>query len=250
MNKGLYITTVMVLIAPLLALIYLSVVGQWEYPKLLDNGFTLRHWVELIAADFGLGPSLGRSVLLAISMATLCSVLGFSLSRKISENKSLLGLAFYPYLIAPVVFGAMLQFYFVRMGINGTLVGVGLAQFLFIFPYSVLLFSTFWNDRVRQTAFQATTLGASDWKVLQTVLVPMALPWILLCFVQCFLISWFEFGITQLIGLGKVETLTIRTMWFVKEANPHLAAVSSLLMVLPLLVLLIFNRSLFLKRVQ
>ncbi|MCB0682427.1 MAG: ABC transporter permease subunit, partial [Saprospiraceae bacterium] len=123
-------------------------------------------------------------------------------------------------------------------------------QVLFVFPYGLLFLSTFWNDRLKQTAFQATTLGASSWQLYRSVLIPMARPWLFICFVQCFLISWFEYGITQLIGVGKVPTLTIRTMQYVREADPHQAALASCLMVLPVLLLLVVNQRLFLKRVD
>ena len=57
-----------------------------------------------------------------------------------------------------------------------------------------------------------------------------------------------RYGITQLIGIGKVDTLTIRVMQFVREANPYLAAVTSCLMIAPPLLLLAINKKAFLKK--
>ncbi|MEZ4774488.1 MAG: ABC transporter permease [Bacteroidia bacterium] len=247
-KRGLFLLTGLILLLPLVSLLYLTIVHQWTFPEIAGKGFYAGYWRDFFTGENNLYLSAGLSLFLAGSIAATATFLGFFISYYLSRQPGILKLAYFPYLIAPVVFGTMLQYYFVRMNLTGTVRGVMIAQFLFIFPYSVLLFSTFWNDRVRQTAFQATTLGASPDQVFLSVLLPMARPWFFLCFAQCFLISWFEYGITQLIGVGKIETLTIKTMFFVKEANPHLAALSACLMVLPMVFLLVIQRNLFLAR--
>jgi len=251
MKKSLYLLSGLLLVLPLLTILYLSVVTNWSFPQLWQSDLSLRYWKALFYASDGLAGSFGLSLAISTAIATMATAFGFFLSKQLmfdSQQSRLIQLAYYPYVIAPVVFGSMLQFYFVRLGLTGSIAGVLFGQILFVFPYAVLLQSTFWNDRVKQTAFQATTLGASEKQLFQTVLFPMARPWLVICFVQCFLISWFEYGITQLIGVGKVATLTIKTMQFVKEANTHLAALSACLMVLPVIALLVINKKLFLKR--
>jgi putative spermidine/putrescine transport system permease protein len=71
----------------------------------------------------------------------------------------------------------------------------------------------------------------------------------MLCFFQTFLFSWFEFGLTNMIGVGKVQTLTVRVYGFLQEANPFLAAVSSLLLMIPPFVLLLINRHFVYRKV-
>lgn len=242
----LYIVLIFI-ISPVLTIIYLSVVSSWSFPQLWQADFTINFWKGLVQSDNELKKSFIQSLFISTSLALLATLFGFSMSKQIMLNKKLHGLlqlSFYPYLIAPVVLGSMLQFYFVRWGLTGTLPGVMIAQLLFIFPYSVLILSAFWNDRIKKIAFQANCLGASNHQVNRSILMPMAKPWLLLCLVQCFLISWFEYGITQLVGVGKVETLTIKTMHFVKEANPHQAALAACLMIFPVLLILIFNQRL------
>ena len=238
------------LVLPLLAVLYLTFVSSWTYPRLWDHSFTFAHWTSGIYLSGSLMAGLWLSLLIAMVMGVSATGLGFLFSWQIAlhARKSLLiHFSYYPYLIAPVVLGAMLQFYFVRLGLTGTLVGVMLAQFIFILPYGVLVLSTFWNDRIRQTAFQAATLGATSQQVFRTILLPMAKPWLFICFLQCFLISWFDYGITQMIGIGKVSTLTIQTMVFIREANPRLAALAASLLVGPLVVLLVIKSKIFLK---
>ncbi|UZR97918.1 ABC transporter permease [Chondrinema litorale] len=250
MKRIAYIIVIVSLLMPLVTIISLSVTVQWQYPQLWDAHFSLKNWLEAFTNNDVLS-GLMLSLVIAVLIASIATSFGFIVSGFITENKKteqLLQLAYYPYLIAPVVFGAMLQFYFAWLKLTGMLTGVILAQMIFILPYSVLFLATFWNNRIRQTAFQASSLGASNWHVYRTVLIPMARPWLFICFAQCFLISWFEYGITQVTGIGKVKTLTILTMQFVKEANPHLAGVVACLLVFPPLLLLAFNQRVFLKQ--
>jgi putative spermidine/putrescine transport system permease protein len=237
---------------PLLTVGYLSLVTAWQFPRLWDAPFTLAHWQSLLAGGDGLAYSLGLSLLISGSLAVLGTAFGFWVSRELCFRMPAGGwlkLAYYPYLIAPVVLGAMLQFYFVRWNLTGSILGVMGAQALFILPYSVLLLSTFWSEHIRKLALQAGSLGASSREVNRRILLPLARPWLLLSLVQCFLISWFEYGITQLIGVGKVPTLTIQVMHYVKEANPHQAALAASLMILLLLFVLLANRRLLTKTI-
>lgn len=238
------------LLLPLMAIVYLALVSRWTYPQLWDTSFSFVQWMARVSSAGSILKGLWLSIFLALGMGISATGVGFILSGQIAYHRGksrFIHFAYYPYLIAPVVLGAMLQFYFVRLGLIGTLAGVMLAQFIFILPYAVLLLFTFWNDRIRQTAFQATTLGATSLQVFRTILFPMAKPWLIICFLQCFLISWFEYGITQMIGVGKVPTLTIQTMIYIKEANPHLAALAACMLVGPLVAMLLVNRKLFLK---
>lgn len=252
MRKAAYIAASLLLTLPLLGILYLSLTTDWGYPQLWGAHFTVRYWADFFKAGDGLLGSLSLSLGLAFFIGISATFFGFFITRFMlfqqQQSVKLLKLAYFPYLIAPVVFGAMLQYYFIRMGLSGSFFGVLLAQMIFIFPYSVLFLSSFWNDRVRQTAFQATTMGASETQVNRHVLLPMARPWLFICFVQCFLISWFEYGITRVIGVGKVDTLTIQVMMFVNEANPHLAALAACILVIPVLLLLAINKKIFLKR--
>jgi putative spermidine/putrescine transport system permease protein len=72
--------------------------------------------------------------------------------------------------------------------------------------------------------------------------VPVSKPVLLLCFFQTFLISWFEYGLTSVIGLGQVRTLTIALYQYIGEANQYVAALAGCLVCLPPLLLLWLNQ--------
>lgn len=233
------------LIFPLAILIWLSVVKQWAYPQLWDSLFTLDNWKMLASGSQGLGASLWKSLALSSGISVVCTFASLLVSQAIEGSawrRALRTIAYYPYLIAPVVLGTMLQYYFLQWGITGSWIGVGIAQLLFVFPYSTIVFSGFWTPRVLELHEQATNLGSSAYQTWTKITLPMASKWIVLCLFQCFLISWFEYGITQVIGVGRVPTLTIKVVQLVREANPHLAAIASVLMLLPPLLLLLINK--------
>ncbi len=92
------------------------------------------------------------------------------------------------------------------------------------------------------------TLGGNRWQSYRRVLLPMAQGLLLVCFFQTFLISWFEYGLTTLIGVGKVQTLTLKVFQYINEANFYNAALSSSLLVLPPIILLYFNKKYLFKK--
>lgn len=248
MRQALYITTGIFLVLPVVALVLISLVSNWAYPALFDSDFSFLNWAATLAGSGNLAGSFLTSAGISLGIAGLSTSAGFLMSRYIMYHpwrRTLISFAYYPYLIAPVVLGVLWRYFFLQGNLTGTIGGVMLAQFLFVFPYAVLFFSGFWTNRIQEMEQQATTLGANKAQVLGRILIPAGKPWLLVCFFQCFLISWFEYGITQVIGIGKVATLTVRTMQFVKEANPHYAGVAACLMVLPLILLLLVNRRIF-----
>ncbi len=248
MRQALYISTGVFLVLPVLVLVLVSLVTNWGYPSLFGEGITLSNWVTTVGGGGELARSFLTSASMSLGIAAASTATGFWVGRSIMYHpwrRTLISFAYYPYLIAPVVLGVLWRFFFLQGNLTGTIGGVMLAQFLFVFPYAILFFSGFWTQKVRDLEHQASTLGASPGQIIRQVLLPTARPFLVVCFFQCFLISWFEYGITQVIGIGKVPTLTVRTMQFVNEANPYYAGVAACLMVLPLILLLLVNRRIF-----
>src|SRR5207237_2535721 len=116
--------------------------------------------------------------------------------------------------------------------------GVVLAHTVFTFGFAIVYFTGFWN--VEKKAFEdlAATLGAGRLQTYRRVLLPMSWGALRTGFFQTFLMSWFQYGLTVLIGAGKVVTLPVLVFAYVGEANPLFAAASSLLLILPPLLLL------------
>jgi putative spermidine/putrescine transport system permease protein len=230
---------------PFVVIFYLSVAQNYRYPQIIPEGFTLGHWQILLQGNGGLAASLALSLGLSLAVAALATGLAFFSSRLIYYSRLRDGasrLAFFPFVLTPVLYAVILQFYFLKMGLAGSFAGVVLAQLFITFPFAFLFFNGFWNHRVKQMEGLVRTLGGNSRQLFWRFLRPYAKGALVTCFFQTFLISWFEYGLTTIIGIGKVRTLTLQVFQYLSESNLYLAAVCSVVLVAPPLLLLFINK--------
>jgi putative spermidine/putrescine transport system permease protein len=226
-------------------LLALSLATEWRFPHTLPLGWTLAHWTHLGSTGGHWASSAGTSLLLAILVALLATGAGFLTARQLSAHprrRLWLMLAYLPYAFSPVIYAHCLKFFFHTTNLSGTFGGVLLAQFVLTFPFAILLFFNHFDDSLRAMEDLTYTLGGSARAAFWRVLVPVSRSALLVCFFQTFLISWFEYGLTSVIGLGQVRTLTVAVYQYIGEANPYVAALASCLVCLPPLLLLWLNQ--------
>lgn len=250
MKKLLKYGLAVVVLFPFAFLLALSFGQNWRFPVLLPSVWTLENWRLLLASQSDLGQSLLRSLGVSGSIAFVATGLSFFTAKHIAYHRlreRLLTVAYFPYVFAPVVLAATLQFYFIRLGLAGKVGGVMLAQLFIAYPFGVIFFTGFWNERMRAMEQLSATLGGNAWQTFRRVLLPAAKGALLVCFFQTFLISWFEYGLTTLIGVGKVQTLTVKVFQYIGEANIFYAALASVLLVLPPVALLWVNKRVLFK---
>lgn len=240
-------------VLPLLLLLMLSVSRAWIFPFLFPREFSAENWQDLFTSANGMRESLLLTLRLSLSVAVLSTTAGFFSSKFIachSKKTWLLLLAYFPFVLSPVILAVCLKFYFIKMGLAGRFAGVLLAHLIIAFPYSVIFFIGFWNRRLRQYEWLVQTLGGSARDVFYKAVLPVAKPSLLVCFFQTFLIAWFEYGLTAVIGYGKVQTLTVKVYQFVTEANIFYAALSCCLLVVPPVLLLWMNKQIIFRQVK
>lgn len=252
-KKGIVTSALIVLVCtvPLVIILLLSFARNWVFPSVLPQQFTTASWVSLFTDTNGMGTSFLLTLFIALAVAALATAAGFFSSRFIAyhrHKKTLLLLAYLPFVLSPVILAVCLKYYFIKMGLAGAAWGVAMAQLVIAFPYSIIFFIGFWNNKVQQYTALVQTLGGTATHVFQKAILPLAKPMLLVCFFQCFLISWFEYGLTSVIGYGKVQTLTVMVYGFVTEANIFYAALSCCLLVLPPVVLLLINKKIVFRQ--
>lgn len=213
---------VFIIIIPFLVLLALSLGRNWLYPSVLPAVWTLENWRVLIAGNNDLSNSLVLSLTISLSMAAIVTLASFITSKHIAFSRwreQWLLLAYAPYVFAPVILGACLQFFFLKFGLSGNIYGVLLAQLFITYPFGIILFSGFWNQQMRAMEQLVATLGGNTLQTYIKVLLPIAKGALLICFFQTFLISWFEYGLTVIIGVGKVQTLTVKVFQYVDRKS-------------------------------
>lgn len=234
---------------PFAFLLLLSLGQRWVFPDLLPADWALSPWRSALGRGDDLGGALLTSFGLALGVGGAGTLLGFATARRLSllpNGRRWLRVAYLPYVFAPVILAACLQYFFLRLQLNGKVGGVLLAQFFIAYPYAVILSSSFWTPRVLAMEDLARTLGAGKWVVQSRVTWPLLRGPLAIVFFQTFLISWFEYGLTLVIGVGKVETLPLKVFQYVNEANIFYAAMAACLLSFPPVLLLWVNKRLLL----
>ncbi len=230
---------------PFAYLALLSVAGPWEFPELWPARLRFDRWTAVLGGDRGLLESLAVSLLVATTVGLLATGAGFVTARAVAQHPhraTLLLLAYLPFAASPVILGVCLLYVYIRLGLVATLVGVVLSHTIFAYGFAVVFWVPFWNEEKRAFEDLVRTLGGTTGHAYRRVILPLSRGPFLVCFFQTFLISWFQYGLTVLVGSGQVETLPLRVYAYVNEANLGYAAVASGLLVLPPLILLWLNR--------
>ncbi|MEO1481549.1 MAG: ABC transporter permease subunit [Myxococcota bacterium] len=237
---------------PLAFLLLTAVAGSWPAPRLVPEELSGTRFFTVFSGGDGLLSSLLLSTGIGLVVAALSTSLGFITSRAIAESarrRFWTALAYLPFAVSPVILAVCLLFFFLRLGLAGTIFGVTLSHLPLAYGFAVVLLIGVWNPEKRGLADVARTLGASPFRVWWSVLVPAALPLLRVCFFQTFLISWVQYGMTLMIGQGAVKTLPLRVFDYVFESDPGLAAVAGLMLVAPPILMLWFERQMLLKAV-
>ncbi len=232
-------------ILPASYLLLLSFSASWQFPMLFPDVLTAKWWVWSFGSRFAVVGGMGLSLGIAAGVSLISTLAAFLSSRWMALSRhrnGLLLLAYFPFVLSPVVLAASIYIFFVRLGWNGSVAGVLFAHFLIAYPYAVILFSGYWNERLLTMDALAATLGAGSFQRYRRVLFPLSRGVLALALFQTFLISWFEYGLSSYIGMGRVPVLTVQVYRYISEANPHMAAVASLLLVFPPLLMLWVNK--------
>jgi putative spermidine/putrescine transport system permease protein len=251
MKKTPVIALFITFLMPFAYFLVASLALNYRFPLLLPDGWTGAYWQQIFQNNNSIGSSVLTSFGISTITATLATSVGFMVSKTIAyhpKRRIFQILAYLPYAFSPVVYAYCLNFFFNKANLTGNTEGVILAQFVITFPFAVILFLNHWTTELQNMAQLTYTLGGSIWQAYKRVLLPMSKPILMLCFFQTFLISWFEYGLTSVIGLGKVPTLTIKVYQFIGESNVYFAALASCVLVFPPLVLLWINRKFVFKQ--
>lgn len=225
---------------PYLFLFLLSFSGRSRWPEIPFGDFNFSR-LQFLGPTYGIGPSLKLSLLISGLVAVIATPLGFVAAKAAAHSKHRklwIFAAFAPYAMSPVILGTCLMFGYIKLGLDATVIGVVLSHLTFAVAYAVVFFVPFWDRRLQAFEQLVYTFGGGKRQAYFRVFLPMAKPMLILCLFQTFIISWFQYGLTLLIGGGKIATLPLKVFEFVNEANPHYAALASCLLVLPPVIML------------
>ncbi len=185
------------------------------------------------------------SVGLGLGTGILAAGSGLALGRALSGLKGWAravgaGSAFLPVAAPPVALGIGLQYTFLRLGLGGTTQGVLLAHLIPAVGYTSLYFLSVFSAFDKEIENEARRLGAGPFKTQAFVTLPLLRRPFMEAFVLGFLVSWAQVPLTLLVGQGRIRTLTVEVLAWVRAGQDPLAAAGALGLTLPPLLLMAF----------
>jgi ABC-type spermidine/putrescine transport system permease subunit II len=232
---------VLFLLAPLLVLVPMSLgsaeiaefpprtLSLAQYRKFLDSG----PWLESVAT------SLRVALTTSVAATTLGTMAAFGLVRGTFPGKAalsalLIAPRFVPVIITALAFYALLA----GLGLIGTATGLVLAHVVLAGPYVIIIVSATLRGFDRSLEQASRSLGASPFRTVLHITLPLIRPGIVSAALVAFVISFDEIVVAIFIAGTRTVTLPKR-MWdsLVFEMEPTLPAISTLIVLATLIVL-------------
>ena len=230
-----------------LALLLNSFAGFWRFPENLPRAWNLRAW-ENATADLLL--PLANTLMIAGAATLIAIVLVIAVlesERRFQKRLSPSLVLLYLPLIVPQIaflFGIIVATEFLQW--TPSMGMVIFAHLLFVLPYSFLALSEAYRRLDPRWAQLAATLGASPWRAFWKVRLPLLLAPCLAAMAIGFAVSISQYLASQLIGAGRVSTITTEAVALASGGNRSIIAVWALLQAL--LPMLGFMLALFIPR--
>ena len=240
------------LLAPIILVVPISFSGE-QILSFPPRSWSTR-WYAAIPGNAPLISALWTSLLLGTIVTGLSLVIGIPAAyvtarMKIRGSNFLYDLFTAPLLLPTIVLGLAILIVFASMGFLGTFSGLIVAHLVITLPYALRILVTTLNNIPLTCEEAAATLGGSPLTVFRRVTLPMMSPGIVAASALCFLVSFDEVVITLFVTGPRLTTLPVALFHHVESrADPLVASVAVLLIVLTLAVVLIIDRYVGLPR--
>jgi putative spermidine/putrescine transport system permease protein len=233
------------LVIPVLIIVPLSFnAGSFlSYPL---NGFSLR-WYQAFFHSREWLEALGNSLLIAPLATLLATVLGvlasIGLVRGEFRGKTLVMAIIISPMIAPVVIVAVgLFFFFARISLLNSYLGLVLAHAMLGVPFVVITVTAVLKNYDRNLTRAAASLGAPPWQAFIKVTLPLIAPGVFSGALFAFAASFDEVVVTVFLASPAQRTLPIQMFAGIREnLDPTIAAAASLMVGAALVLLLVME---------
>ena len=240
------------LLAPVILVVPLSFSSAsnlvWPPP-----GWSTR-WYGAMVNQAGLVQAAWNSLVLGAGVAAICLLCGIPAALALDRGRfrgraALLALITAPLLLPTIVIGLALLIIFVGAGLLGSWTGLVVAHLVITLPYAVRVLSTALSTLPPGLEDAAASLGAPPWRVFQRVTLPLMLPGVVATAAITFLVSFDEVVISLFVVGPQLTTLPVALFRYVESrTDPLVAAVSTVLVALTMLVVLVLDRAVGLRR--
>ncbi|MDH2406561.1 ABC transporter permease [Bradyrhizobium sp. SSUT18] len=211
------------------------------------TGFSLR-WYQTAWENELFMTALWTSTYVAVLVAIVALAIGFAAAFAINRfsfrGKAILqGLAFSPLIVPTVALGIGLLQLFAWLDLTQTIYPLLLGHLVLAIPYVVrtILASLTLHDRVLEEA--AMNLRATPLLVIRRITLPLILPGLLSAAIFAFVTSFGNVTVSAFLTYGGNVTLPVQIFAYVDTSyDPLVAAVSSIMILVTLVVILMIER--------
>ena len=234
------------LLAPILVVVLASFSSS-AYMVFPPRDFSLR-WYGSFVNSREFTASLVLSVQLGLLATAISTVIGLMAALALASARSKTAEAVRALLAAPltvpgIVVGIAMLIYFNRIQMGGSFASLLLAHVALTLPYVVRIISAGLQAFERSTEEAAWSLGASRVQALATVTLPLIKGSVLAASIFAFIVSFDEVVVTLFLAGPRMTTLPVRIYNYIEyTSDPLIAAVSTILVVLTVLVVLLVDR--------
>ena len=221
-------------IAAILAMGLWSCAESWRFPAAWPEQWSIATWASQAPRAWGsvittLTLALA-STLVAVALAIAC--LESESQRRHAPTERALWLAYAPLLVPQIAFLYGFQVALVRLALDSRWLAVAWAHLVFVLPYVFLSLADPWRALDPRLLRSAAALGASPWRRLWRVRLPMLLKPLLIAAAIGFAASVGQYLTTLFAGAGRIATLTTEAVTLSSGADRRILGVYSVLQAL------------------
>ena len=238
---------VLISVGGVFALLINSLAGFWRFPDNLPGAWTTQAWSRALG-------EIALPLFNTLLIAVVSSVLAMGMVIAVLESEQRTGkrlspsmlLLYLPLLVPQIafLFGLIVATEFLRWAPDIKL--VIFAHLIFVLPYTFLTLAEAYRRLDPRWSQLAATLGASPWRIFWRVRLPLLLAPCLTAAAIAIAVSVSQYLATQLIGAGRVPSLTTEAVALASGGSRGIVAVWALLQAL--IPMLGFALALFLPR--
>jgi putative spermidine/putrescine transport system permease protein len=234
------------LVLPFMAFALNAFSRQWFFPQVVPQTWSLEAWARIFSARSRVPEAMFNSTVIALAVTLVSLIIGLPAARALGIHRfpgkrALEFLIFVPTMVPPLAVGMGLSVNFLRIGLGGTVLGVGLAHLVPATPYVVLTLAGVFANYNPAHEEQARTLGAGPLAVFWYITLPAIVPGLVVAGLFAFLISWSQYVLTFLIGQGRIIALPVLLFSSTAGGDSANIAAQSLLFIGPAMLILLLT---------
>lgn len=157
--------------------------------------------------------ALGNSALISFIATTLSVLFGSVLAYGVSRYQILSEARMFQLLmlrmVPPIVLVAPISIWYSALGLLDTISGLVILYFLTTLPYAVWMSKSFIDEVPREMEQAAEILGASRWRTIWEVVLPLVRSGLVATFLFILILTWSEYLLALLLSKAQVVTLPV-----------------------------------------